>query len=94
MLTVLDTDDDGFHDRVYFADSDGSVWRTKYPAPNDDTATSAKANEDGSEPGSITRIWDFRSSFTDRQMFFHRPVAVSTVVEGRQGTLGADSGEW
>ncbi len=33
--TALDTDDDGFHDRIYFADSDGSVWRIQYPKPND-----------------------------------------------------------
>ena len=80
--TVLDTDDDGFHDRVYFADSDGSVWRIQYPPPNTSEATGPEANSDGSEPGEITRIWDFRTSFADRQMFFHRPVAVSTVVEG------------
>ncbi len=84
--TVLDTDDDGFHDRVYFADSDGSVWRIQYPAPDLPTAISAEA--DGAtggvfpKPGRIARIWDFREDFADRQMFFHRPVAVSTVVEG------------
>ena len=79
--TALDTDDDGFHDRIYFADSDGSVWRLQYPEPTSSSATGAEAG-DVSDPGTFTRIWDFRTSFADRQMFFHRPVAVSTVVEG------------
>ena len=82
--TALDTDDDGFHDRVYFADSDGSLWRIQYPAPTSSSATGAEAAEDGSEPGVIVRIWDFRTSFPDRQMFFHRPVAVATVAEDGQ----------
>ena len=79
-VTALDTDDDGFHDRIYFADSDGSVWRLQYPAPNVASATGAEAGGDG-DPGTFKRIWDFRA-MTDRQMFFQRPVAVATVVEG------------
>jgi Tfp pilus tip-associated adhesin PilY1 len=79
--TALDTDDDGFHDRIYFADSNGSIWRLQYPAPTSSSATGAEAG-DVSDPGTFTRIWDFRTSFADRQMFFHRPVAASTVVEG------------
>jgi hypothetical protein len=79
--TVLDSDDDGFHDRVYFADSDGSVWRLQYPEPTSSSATGAEAGG-ASDPGTFTRIWDFRTSFADRQMFFHRPVAVSTMAEG------------
>jgi len=84
-VTALDTDDDGFHDRIYFADSDGSVWRLEYPEPNSPTATGAEAGGDG-DPGTFTRIWDFRADFVDRQMFFHRPVAVSTLVGDGQQT--------
>ena len=32
--TVLDSNSDGFHDRVYFADSNGGIWRIQYPDPD------------------------------------------------------------
>ncbi len=37
------SDNDGFHDRIYFADSDGSIWRLEYPEPTSSSATGAEA---------------------------------------------------
>ena len=34
-ITALDSDVDGFHDRIYFADSNGGVWRLQYPSPTE-----------------------------------------------------------
>ncbi len=31
--TILDSDSDGFHDRVYFGDTNGTMWRLQYPSP-------------------------------------------------------------
>ncbi len=79
-VSALDSDTDGFHDRIYFADSNGSVWRLEYPEPTDSAATGVTA-------GTLTRIFDFRSTaadggFTDRQEFFTKPVPVATSFDG------------
>ena len=68
-VTALDSDNDGFHDRIYFADTDGGVWKLKYPEPTSDTAT-------GEMAGTLTRIFDFRDDFPDRQEFYTRPIPV------------------
>jgi Tfp pilus tip-associated adhesin PilY1 len=73
--TALDSDIDGFHDRIYFADSDGGIWRLGFPSPTDAASTGAAA-------GTFTRIYDFRTDFTDRQRFFHRPVTVPALFNG------------
>jgi len=73
--TALDSDIDGFHDRIYFGDSDGSVWRLEFPAPNDSTHT-------GADAGTLTRIFDFRLDFPDRQRFYYRPVMVPALFGG------------
>ena len=78
--TAHDSDIDGFHDRIYFADSDGGVFRLQFPSPGDSAAT-------GADAGTLTRIFDFRSTFTDggfpaRQQFFTRPVMVPAIFGG------------
>ncbi len=76
--TALDSDIDGFHDRIYFADSDGGVHRLQFPSPGLAAAT-------GADAGTLTRIFDFRAGsggFVDRQRFFTRPVMVPAVFGG------------
>jgi len=78
--TALDSDIDGFHDRIYFADSDGGVHRLQFPSPDSSAAT-------GADAGTLTRIFDFRSTFADggfpdRQQFFTRPVMVPALFGG------------
>jgi hypothetical protein len=78
--TALDSDIDGFHDRIYFADSDGGIHRLEFPAPDDAAST-------GADAGTLTRIFDFRSTFSDggfpdRQRFFTRPVMVPALFTG------------
>ncbi len=82
--TALDSNQDGFHDRIYFADSNGGVWRLEYPEPTSSAATGAEAGGD-SDPGTFVRIFDFRTAFSgfpDRQQFFTRPVTIPTVLGG------------
>jgi Tfp pilus tip-associated adhesin PilY1 len=84
--TALDSDIDGFHDRIYFADSDGSVYRLQFPAPSDSAAT-------GADVGTLTRLFDFRPTFADggfpdRQQFFTRPVTVPALFGGSGYTWG------
>jgi len=81
--TALDSDIDGFHDRIYFADSDGGVHRLEFPAPGDSAAT-------GADAGTLTRLFDFRAAFgaggfPDRQRFFTRPVTVPALFGGAGG---------
>jgi len=83
--TALDSDIDGFHDRIYFGDSDGSVWRLEFPAPNDSTHT-------GADAGTLTRIFDFRLDFPDRQRFYYRPVMVPALFGGSGYTWGIAMG--
>ncbi len=83
-VTALDSDVDGFHDRIYFADSKGRVWRLQYPAPTSSSATGATA-------GTFTRIFDFNAgspSLPDRQEFFTRPVPVPARFDGSNYTWG------
>ncbi len=86
--TALDSDIDGFHDRIYFADSDGGIWRLEFPPPDDSAAT-------GADAGILTQIYDFRSDFPDRQRFFHRPVTVPALFDGNGYTwaLALGSGD-
>ena len=70
-----DSDLDGFHDRIYFGDSDGSVWRIEFPAPNDPAATGVGA-------ANLERIFDFRAGFAARQQFFTRPIIVPAKFDG------------
>jgi type IV pilus assembly protein PilY1 len=92
-ITALDSDVDGFHDRIYFADSDGGVHRLQFPSPTSNTATGATA-------GTLTRIFDFSTAaadggFPDRQQFFTRPVPVATSFDGSSYTwaLALGSGD-
>ena len=70
-----DSDLDGFHDRIYFGDSDGSMWRIEFPAPNDSAATGIGA-------ANLERIFDFRAGFGARQQFFTRPIIVPASFDG------------
>jgi hypothetical protein len=78
--TALDSDIDGFHDRIYFADSNGGIHRLQFPAPDDSSST-------GADVGTLTRLFDFRSTFgtggfASRQKFFTRPVTVPAIFDG------------
>ncbi len=85
-VTALDSDSDGFHDRIYFADTDGSLWRIQYPAPTAAEATDARAGDAAANlPGLFTRIFDFRG-FPDRQEIFTRPVPVPALFDGSNYT--------
>ena len=89
--TALDSDIDGFHDRIYFGDSDGRIFRIQFPKP-----TSADWSTDGAPvvlhglttPATIpaplgeTALYDFRSDFASRQQFFTRPVTVPALFNG------------
>jgi hypothetical protein len=83
--TALDSDIDGFHDRIYFGDSDGGVWRLEFGAPNDSAQT-------GADVGTMTRIFDFRLDFPDRQRFYYRPVMVPALFTGSSYTWGIAMG--
>jgi Tfp pilus tip-associated adhesin PilY1 len=89
-VSALDSNENGFHDRLYFADSDGGVWRVQYPNPTDPDATGADAGEAAAgKPGVMTRIFDFRTAFpgvADRQEFFTRPVPVPVLFDGGEYT--------
>ncbi len=74
-VTALDSDVDGFHDRIYFADTNGGLWRLQYRSPDDPLQTGATA-------GTLTKIFDFSGNFTDRQEFFTRPVPVPVIFDG------------
>jgi hypothetical protein len=94
--TALDSDIDGFHDRIYFGDSNGGIWRLEYPGPSDAAAT-------GVDLGAThlpQRIFDFRAAFSgggfpDRQQFFTRPVTVPALFTGSDYTwaLAMGSGD-
>jgi hypothetical protein len=88
-VTALDSDVDGFHDRIYFADSNGGVYRLQYPPPTSSDATGAEAGvlADG-RPGVLTKIFDFHTDFPDRQEFFTRPILVPANFDGSSYTWG------
>ena len=89
--TALDSDIDGFHDRIYFGTSDGQIFRIEFPRPTD-----ASWSTDGAPtvlhglttPATIpapldeTALFDFRLDFPDRQRFFTRPVTVPALFDG------------
>jgi Tfp pilus tip-associated adhesin PilY1 len=91
--SALDSDIDGFHDRIYFADSDGGIFRLQFPSPDDSAAT-------GADAGTLTRIFDFRAGFAgggfpDRQRFFTRPVMAPALFtsSGYTWALALGSGD-
>lgn len=79
--TALDSDIDGFHDRIYFADSNGGVHRLSFPGPKDPLAT-------GGDAGTLTPIFDFKLDFPHRQEFFFRPITVPAIFDGSDYTWG------
>jgi Tfp pilus tip-associated adhesin PilY1 len=87
-VTALDSDIDGFHDRIYFADTNGGIWRLAYGSPTDSGQT-------GPAAGTLTKIYDFSADFVDRQEFFMRPVPVPVLFDGNGYTwaLGIGSGD-
>ena len=90
--TALDSDIDGFHDRIYFGDSDGQIYRIEFPRPIDaDWSTTGEPVVLHSlptpatipDPGLETALFDFRADFVgDRQQFFTRPVMVPALFDG------------
>jgi hypothetical protein len=79
--TALDSNIDGFHDRIYFGTTDGGVYRLEFPAPYDMAAT-------GGDAGDLKLIFDFSGDFPDRQRFFTRPVTVPAIFAGSDYTWG------
>jgi hypothetical protein len=79
-FTALDSNLDGFHDRVYFGDTDGGIWRLAFAAPTEDEA-------DGIVDGELTgvtpiQIFDLSDASDLRQQFYPRPVTVPVVFDG------------
>ncbi len=74
-VTALDSDIDGFHDRIYFGDSHGRIFRLQYLSPTDVGQTGATA-------GTLTDIFNFQTDFVDRQEFFTKPTLVPVVFDG------------
>ncbi len=75
---ILDSDNDGYHDRIYFGDTNGSIWRLQFPSPFTAAATGAGA-------GTLRRIFDVSGSLTTtngRQQFFFDPVIVPVIFDG------------
>ena len=75
---LLDSDNDGFHDKIYFGDTNGAVWRLQYPSPFLSTAT-------GADAGTLRRIFDVSGTLTTasgRQQFFQEPALVPVLFNG------------
>ncbi len=98
-FTALDSDLDGYHDRIYFGDSDGGLWRISYPKPNSSASTGPELTSDGGG-GTLTKIYDLSAAnlaggMELRQRFFARPVTVPVGFAGRgfQWALAIGSGD-
>jgi len=78
---ILDSDNDGFHDKVYFGDTNGRVYRIQYPSPFLSTTT-------GADAGELRTIFDASVDLTDddarlqRQQFFVKPTLVPLIFNG------------
>jgi hypothetical protein len=77
---VLDSDNDAFDDRVYFASTDGKIYRLQYPSPDDSGSTGAAAY-------TMHTIFDF-SGDSAGPMFFHRPAVVPIGLDATGYTYG------
>jgi len=86
-VRALDSDLDGFHDRVYFGDTDGSIWRIAFPAPND-------SSNNGITSAELLRLWDFRSTLSGQE-FYAEPITVPALFNGGDYTwaLAIGSGD-
>jgi hypothetical protein len=80
-FTALDSNLDGFHDRIYFGDTDGGLWRISYPTPDDSESTGPELVADGGG-AHVQRIWNLAAASDMRQEFFARPVTVPTLFGG------------
>jgi hypothetical protein len=86
--TLLDSDNDGYHDRVYFGDSNGSIWRLSFPSPFLNTATGAGAGTfrrilDVCGDTNADGICDNTLTITKgRQQFFTKPTLVPVLFNG------------
>ena len=72
-VAILDSDSDGFVDRIYLADTGGHVWRVDMPgdAPNSSEA-----------PWRVTELASLgsRSDITEDRRFFYEPAIVRTFI--------------
>ena len=86
---VLDSDNDGFHDKVFFGDTNGAIWRLQFPSPFTAAATGARA-------GTLRRIFDVSTTAltttNGRQQFFHEPTLVPVVFDGANYTYAVAMG--
>jgi len=95
--TILDSDNDGFHDKIYFGDTNGRVWRLQYPSPFLPAAT-------GADAGTLRRIFDASVDLADpdplvveanqkqRQQFFVKPTLVPLIFNGVSYTYAVAMG--
>jgi hypothetical protein len=79
-VTALDSDVNGFHDRVYFGDTDGGIWRISYPAPDDPDALGVDTVANGGG-ATMLQIFDLSGTSDLRLQFFARPVTVPAVFD-------------
>jgi hypothetical protein len=92
-VMALDSDLDGFHDRIYFGDTDGGLWRLTLAGPSD---SAAEGIVGGALTGvSETKIFDFSADFPTRldavtleplfrSQFFARPISVPAGFDAGQ----------
>ncbi len=78
---ILDSDNDGFHDKVYFGDTNGGVYRIQYPSPFLPAAT-------GADAGILRKIFDASVDLTDPVASSWRRTAPAAAVL-RQADPGA-----
>ncbi|NLR14352.1 pilus assembly protein [Pseudoalteromonas peptidolytica] len=81
--TLTDSDYDGFVDRIYLADTAGSIWRIDIPGPNPN---------DSDEPWTHFELARLGSSAADQdRRFFYRPTVARTFYSQVTKTVNRDN---
>lgn len=88
-VRALDSNNDGYHDRVYFADTNGGIWRIQLPDPTTtDAAPGTIFDATAATPAiTLTKIFDL-SGLPGRIYFFQEPITVPAVFNGGSYTYG------
>ena len=90
---VLDSDNDGFHDKVYFGDTNGAIWRYQLPSPYVDFVAGGYATV--YEAAHLRRIFDVSGTLgatAGRQQFFVQPTLVPVLFNGSNYTYAIAMG--
>ena len=90
---ILDSDNDGFHDKVYFGDTNSAVWRYQFPSPYLDFTLSGATTV--FEAAKLRRIFDVSTTLgvtAGRQQFFVQPTLVPVLFNGSNYTYALAMG--